>query len=133
MAEAEVIELAGKVEDVVRSTLGMYRLRFVDLDELARVVEGYVRREAGLDCYYYVDEYPTTESREFYKPDGIRFDVEEAVDSVRCTIDGRELDLVYVRMRRGIVELANGKQFWLIVDVEPYVNEDLVKELGGER
>jgi hypothetical protein len=109
-----------KVRESVESWLKFYRMRFVDLDELQGILENAIRKDTGMDCYYYVDEDPIKEHREFYEPDGVRLDVEEAVDSVRCKVGDREVDLVYVRMKRGVVELPNGKQFWLIVDLLGY-------------
>jgi hypothetical protein len=123
----EVLELAEKVRETVGSWLGLHRAKFVDLDELQQLLEFYIKRDAGLDCTYYIDEYPTTESREL-GPHNVRMDVEEAVDAVRCAIGNREVELVYVKVRRGVVEFASGKQFWLIMDVEPYVNEDVAGE-----
>jgi len=114
-----------KVVEFVRNWLLLRRLKFVDLDEL-RELEKDIRREVGMECYYYVDEYPTVRYREF-GPHETRMYVEEAVDAVRCTTGEREVDLVYVEMRRGVVEFADGKQFWLIVDFA--VEEDLE---GGE-
>jgi hypothetical protein len=44
---------------------------------------------------------------------------------------GREVDVAYVRMRRGVVEFGAGGQFWLVLKIETYPSDDLVKELGG--
>jgi hypothetical protein len=128
----KALELAGKVSDEVRSALVLYRKRFVVPDELRTVVESLVRREFGLRCYYYVDEEPVVESRQLRGPEGTRLAVERAWDTVRCELGGREVDVAYVRMRRGVVEFGTGGQFWLVLNLEVYPSDDLVKELGGE-
>ena len=103
----------------VRNWLQLHRLKFMDVDKLREELEGGIRREVGMECYYHMDEYPTVKYREFY--DDAKLTVEEAVDAVRC---GEHL--VYIEMRRGVVELSS-KQFWLIMDFAVY--EDLE---GGE-
>jgi hypothetical protein len=110
-------ELAEKVEDVVRSVLNLYKSRFVKLDELREAIERDIKKEVGIDCYYYVDEYPNIKSMKFYEPYSIRLDVENATDSVRCEVGDHEVDMVYVRMYRGVMDLSDGRQFWLIMDI----------------
>jgi hypothetical protein len=43
---------------------------------------------------------------------------------------GREVDVAYVRMRRGVVEFGAGGQFWLVLKIETYPSDDLVKEIA---
>jgi hypothetical protein len=130
MAEAKALELAGKVRDEVARVLALYRMQFVGLGELRTVVESSIRREFRLKCRYHVDEEPVVESRRVRGPEGARLAVERAWDTVRCEMGGREFDIAYVRMRRGVVEFGVGEQFWLVLDVEVYQNDDLAKELG---
>ena len=115
MSSMEVVKVK-EVAELVRNWLWLHRLKFVDLDEFRKLLEFHISRNTGLDCYYYVDEHPTQTYRKFY--DDIKFVVEESMDAVRY---GKHEVLVYVEMKRGVVELPNGKQFWLVVDfaVEP--------------
>jgi len=119
--------VVGGVIDIVKRNLQFYSSRFVSLDELANDINDEIKRYVSADCYYYVDEEPVVEDETHDEHHEVRMRIERASDDVRCRIDDNEVSVAYVRVRRAVVELTGGSQWWLILSYKIEKNDEVVK------
>ena len=112
-------EVTDKITKILEKYLRFYIMRFASLDDIISDINEEIRRYVS-DCYYYVAEEPFIVDE--FEIENIRAMVERAHDDVRCRADDREVSIAYIKMRRAVIELPNGYQFWLIMSYE--INKD---------
>ena len=110
---------------VLERNLRFYSTGFFDEDVITRDINEEIKRHISADCYYYVAEEPFIENEIEIENYGIRMIVERAHDDVRCSNES----IAYIKMRRAVVELPSGHQFWLVMSYEITPGETQVKLL----
>jgi len=110
---------------ILERNLRFYIMRFASLDNIVRDINSEIRRYVS-DCYYYVAEETIVENET--EIENIRAMVERANDDVRCRVNDHEVCIAYIKMRRAVIELPGGRQFWLIMSYEINKAEETQEE-----
>jgi hypothetical protein len=121
--------VVGGVIDIIKRNLMFYSSRFASLDDVVGDINEEITKYAKAECYYYIAEEPLVEDEAIDEHHNVRMRIERAHDDVRCRIDNHEVIIAYVRVRRAVVELVSGVQYWLILSYKIEKNDEVV---GGE-
>jgi hypothetical protein len=105
-----------EIVKVLERNLRFYSTGFFDMDIIIRDINEEIKRHISADCYYYVAEEPRIESE--IEIENIKAKVERAHDDVRCRVNDHEVCIAYIKMRRAVIKLFDGREYWLILSYE---------------